>query len=650
MKMFTRALVVVSVIVLGALSAIVVFADAELLGRQLVGTLETATGRDVTLGGNPHVHLGLQPVLELSDLTIAGADGASPLLTVETFSTRMDLRAVLRGQLLLTNIDLKNVDVNFAKGDRALLARLVAGGETSGPQLEVHSASLTNVSVTVANGETTRTFALETLTGKLHDGLEFEAVGTFEGQTLGVTGHMNSPSDNGQRRVSIDLATTDLKVKGAGSLHIGEPTAKLELAVAVEAPSAKFTSDLTLTGEALTLDEIQGKALGTDFTGTVTINALASRPTAKGTVWFERLDLSSSESGTAPQTVPIPAEIQISAGVVALPNLTLEGVRAKLVADGNNIVVDQIQANVAGGQLSGKISKSGVGAEMQLASALRGNRIHLAQLPALAAIHDEVQGTLNVQVDIQAKGASEADWRASASGTVRAMLDDGRARAAGVELLIGGVHKLFDTFSAGSADWVELNCAAVDFELASGIATSRLLVIDSKHASVVGGGTIDIAAQTLSLEVTPRPKSATLNLSVPVRISGPIDAPTFALDEAAAARRAGGLLASALVFPPAIILTFADLGVDDSGCVGAYVLEGQDRATSFIGTASEVLGTATEAVGETVSSSGKHVEKAAGKAADVAGETISDVGKEIGKAAETLGKSLGKSLGKLFGD
>ena len=75
-----------------------------------------------------------------------------------------------------------------------------------------------------------------------------------------------------------------------------------------------------------------------------------------------------------------------------------------------------------------------------------------------------------------------------------------------------------------------------------------------------------VLADELALLVKPHPKGITLNVAVPLRVTGPLRNPQYALDEAAAARRVGGVLAS-IVFPPALIAAFADIGYESSGCL-----------------------------------------------------------------------------------
>ena len=91
--------------------------------------------------------------------------------------------------------------------------------------------------------------------------------------------------------------------------------------------------------------------------------------------------------------------------------------------------------------------------------------------------------------------------------------------------------------------------------------------MDTRHATIVGDGHIDLARERLELKLTPRPKTTTLNLSVPVHVGGTFTEPTFAPGILGTARRIGGVV-GAVLFPPAALAVFADLGTgEDHPCL-----------------------------------------------------------------------------------
>jgi len=60
-----------------------------------------------------------------------------------------------------------------------------------------------------------------------------------------------------------------------------------------------------------------------------------------------------------------------------------------------------------------------------------------------------------------------------------------------------------------------------------------------------------------------------LSVAVPVRVRGTLAAPEIALDQREAGRRAALGLLGALVFPPAALAAFADLGAAGNPCLAS---------------------------------------------------------------------------------
>lgn len=119
------------------------------------------------------------------------------------------------------------------------------------------------------------------------------------------------------------------------------------------------------------------------------------------------------------------------------------------------------------------------------------------------------------------------------------------AKADGVGTLIGGRGKLHHAlFSFLSADvvgavtpWVPVQaptnvlCTVARFDVRGGVARSRVLVLDTDRATIIGDGVVDLRNETLNILFDPTTKDPSL-LSVaalvPVRVSGALRHPTAA--------------------------------------------------------------------------------------------------------------------------
>lgn len=59
-------------------------------------------------------------------------------------------------------------------------------------------------------------------------------------------------------------------------------------------------------------------------------------------------------------------------------------------------------------------------------------------------------------------------------------MDAGEVKTGSLDLLVGGISELLPGLGSGNSEWTLINCVAGDFDLRSGIATSRVALLDSE--------------------------------------------------------------------------------------------------------------------------------------------------------------------------
>lgn len=188
----------------------------------------------------------------------------------------------------------------------------------------------------------------------------------------------------------------------------------------------------------------------------------------------------------------------------------------------------------------------------------------------LGRIFDDefIHGTGGLDLAISGRGRSVAEIVGSSAGHARLLMDAGEVRTGSLGLLVGGISELLPGLGSGNGDWTSINCVAGDFDIRGGIATSRVTLLDSKVLRLVGKGQIDLAHDTIDYYVTPSAKKPTLNLAVPINLSGPLADPSISPDELSVLAQIGGLV-GAVIFPPAALLSLGSLGSHDNPCLEA---------------------------------------------------------------------------------
>ena len=77
-----------------------------------------------------------------------------------------------------------------------------------------------------------------------------------------------------------------------------------------------------------------------------------------------------------------------------------------------------------------------------------------------------------------------------------------------------------------------IRCGVADFRAHQGVLTAQTLILDTDPVLITGGGTIELASETLDLELEGHPKELRmLRISAPISVQGPLLHPSFALEK-----------------------------------------------------------------------------------------------------------------------
>jgi uncharacterized protein involved in outer membrane biogenesis len=163
----------------------------------------------------------------------------------------------------------------------------------------------------------------------------------------------------------------------------------------------------------------------------------------------------------------------------------------------------------------------------ELALKVEVNDVHLT--PLLAQVRQAVEeaGVLDASIDIRSRGNHPVEIRSNLSGAVRLVARDGAlAGRYSSAFVTNFVTLAVPSILTGRA--ARFGCVVADFEIESGVAASRELLLESEKISVVGSGTVDIGADAFNITLVPKVHEPGLvSLSAAVDVSGPLAAPVF---------------------------------------------------------------------------------------------------------------------------
>lgn len=524
------------------------------------------------------------------DFQPAGAPGAAtpapaqaPASGGQGGGTLPSLNNVLIENALLTLIDGK-----AGKTTTVALARAALEAEGPNEPLEIEIAGRANL-----DGKDLE-FAVDGTAGTLatltagNRPLPLKLVAKALGLEISVDGTIGNPSAG----TGIDLR---LAVKGAGlgglAAFAGDGLPKagpldLKLALRGDAQAMAFSDLVAVLGN-------------TDLHGEGRVLLGGARPRLEANLRSNRIDLvelmpADQKGGAAPApgagapaaggqaradrvfpADPLPLDglkaadlkLALEASKVVAPGATLDAVKANVALDNGTLAIRPLTFRLADSTFEGDVgldARSGPAAALRVR--LAAPDIDMNILLKELAKTDMLRGDAKLDLALDGRGRSVAEIMGNLAGHSRLLMGKGEMKNEGLGAISGLAGALGDVL--GKKEWVVLECLASDFEIAGGIAKSRLNVIDTELLTVVGEGSANLGQETLAMKVTPKTKTPDLSLAVPVNIGGTFLAPTVTPDAMATIGKIGGILGG-LAFPPAAILSLGEMGGSDNPCVKA---------------------------------------------------------------------------------
>ncbi|KNH26219.1 hypothetical protein ACS77_16275 [Pseudomonas syringae] len=221
-----------------------------------------------------------------------------------------------------------------------------------------------------------------------------------------------------------------------------------------------------------------------------------------------------------------------------------------LLTDGV-LSLEPLRFGVAGGNLDAQIRLDGRTEPLDGRAKLTARKFKLKQLfPTLERMKTSF-GELNGDADLVGRGNSVAKLLGTADGNLKMLINDGAISRELMELAglnVGNyvVGKIF-----GDRE-VKINCAAADFEIKAGLATTRLFVFDTETAIVYVDGTANMATEQLDLTISPESKGWRLiSLRSPLYVRGKFIKPDAGVKPVPLMLRGAGMVALGVIAAPA---------------------------------------------------------------------------------------------------
>ena len=254
--------------------------------------------------------------------------------------------------------------------------------------------------------------------------------------------------------------------------------------------------------------------------------------------------------------------------IVQSAELPFTDLYTHLVLNNGVLSLEPLRFGVAGGKLDAQIRLNGRDTPLEGRAKLTARNFKLKQLfPTFEPMKTSF-GELNGDAELSGRGNSVAKLLGTANGGLKMIVNDGAISRSLMEIAglnVGNyvVGKIF-----GDED-VKINCAAADFAIKDGLATSQLFVFDTENAIIYIYGTANFATEQLDLKITPESKGLRLfSLRSPLYVRGTFGNPSAGVQAVPLLLRGAGMVALGVIAGPAagLLALVAPSGDEPNQC------------------------------------------------------------------------------------
>lgn len=238
-------------------------------------------------------------------------------------------------------------------------------------------------------------------------------------------------------------------------------------------------------------------------------------------------------------------------GALKVSNVKTSNVRLDVKAAGGRMDINPIAANLYQGSLAGALTVDAKAAPSFLVrQKLTG--INVGPLLQDLADNDMLEGKGNVTVDVTTQGNTVSALKKALNGTSAVRLTDGALKGINIAASIRsakaklGVLRGEQVQQANKTEKTDFSELSGTFNIKNGVAHNNDLAMKSPLLRVGGEGTINIGNDSIDYLIKASIVGTTKGqggreladldgVTVPVRVAGPLDAPSYKLDFAALA-------------------------------------------------------------------------------------------------------------------
>jgi AsmA protein len=242
---------------------------------------------------------------------------------------------------------------------------------------------------------------------------------------------------------------------------------------------------------------------------------------------------------------------KLAVGALTVKRVKLENVKADIKLEGGKLDVSPYSAGLYGGTVAGSLSADAEGNKIHVKDAVQN--VSVGALLRDLAQKDMLDGRGNVTLDVQTAGGTVTALKKALAGSAHVEMKDGAIKginladsARNLKAAMGAKQTKAD--ATQKTDFSEMSAS---FKIAGGVAHNDDLKALSPFLRLGGAGNMDIGNNTIdylakaTLAATAKGQGGrdvgnVAGVSIPVKLSGPLDSPDWHVDYSALLGGAAG--------------------------------------------------------------------------------------------------------------
>lgn len=387
-----------------------------------------------------------------------------------------------------------------------------------------------------------------------------------------VEGTIGDPRRLAHADLALSLHVADAAAVFAGRA-LPRPLHDLDLRARLADGAGGFRRSLILRGLALS-------APGATLSGDLTV-VYGGRPSITGTLAAALIDADqllrpapappSPPPAPTPQAPPAPAakapapatrrvfsasplpfslldladaDLELTIGTLRAGGAEYRDIASHLSLADGKLTLDPFKAAMADGHLDARLVADGHAERPPVSITLRGSAVPLAPLLALMGEPDAARGAADLDLDLSASGPSAHALAASADGHLGLAMVDGAVDNRLIVALFGpALARARLPNLAASPGSTPIRCLAIRLDTRQGSANLATFLLDTPLFNIEGGGSLDLAQETMALRLRPLARLGGTGVVVPLRLAGPMRTPSVEVDASGRAGEGAGMTA-----------------------------------------------------------------------------------------------------------